>query len=192
MLIDDFMPRWDERERHERFVHASPEQVDGALRDLRGSDLPLTRLLMGIRTLLAPGAAPTAEPLLKTIQQLGFVVLAEQPLEEMVLGVAGRFWRPRADGIDPLDGPEAFHAYARPGSVKATWNFHLAPEDGGTRVVTETRISAIDANARRKFGLYWRIVMPGSALIRRELLRALATRAGERRDVVAPADAADP
>jgi hypothetical protein len=36
--------------------------------------------------------------------------------------------------------------------VKATWNFHLAPEDGGTRVVTETRISAIDANARRKFG----------------------------------------
>jgi hypothetical protein len=181
MLIDDFMPRWDERERHERLVPASPEQVDRALRDLRGSDLPLTRLLMGIRTLLAPGARPTREPLLETAQRLGFVVIAEVPLQEVVLGVAGRFWRPRADGIDALDGPDAFRAYDRPGSVRATWNFHLAPADGGTRVVTETRIVATDAVGRRKFRLYWRIVMPGSALIRRELLGALARRARERR-----------
>lgn len=181
MLIDDYMPRWDERERHERLVHASPGQVDGALRELRGTDLPLTRVLLGIRTLFAPHAAPTGEPLVESVQRLGFVVLAEEPLREVVLGVAGRFWRPRADGIDRLDGPDAFREYARPGSVKATWNFHLAPEDGGTRVVTETRIAAVDADARRKFGLYWRIVMPGSALIRREMLRALARRARERR-----------
>ncbi len=180
-LIDEFMPRWDERERHETVVEASPAQVDAALRDLRAGDLPLTRLLMGIRTLLAPRRPPTDEPLFEGIQRLGFTVLAEAPLEEVVLGVAGRFWRPRGDGIDPLDGPDAFRAYARPGSVRATWNFVLTPEGAATRVVTETRIAAVDDEGRRKFRLYWRLVMPGSALIRRDMLRVLARRAQERR-----------
>lgn len=180
-LIDDFMPEWDERERHEKLVAASPEQVDRALRSLRARDLPLTRILMGIRTLLAPRRPPADEPLFESLQRMGFTVLAEAPLEEVVLGVAGRFWRPRGDGIDPLDGPDAFRAYGRPGSVKATWNFALTREGAGTRVVTETRIAATDPEGRRKFGRYWRLVMPGSALIRRDMLRVLARRAREPR-----------
>jgi len=180
-LIDEFMPRWDERERHKKVVDASPAQVDAALRGLRDGDLPLTRLLMGVRTLLAPRRPPRDGTLFEEVQRLGFTVLAEAPLEEVVLGVAGRFWRPRGDGIDPLDGPEAFRAYSRPGSVKATWNFLLVPEGAATRVVTETRIAATDAEGRRKFRLYWRIVMPGSALIRRDMLRVLARRAPEQR-----------
>jgi hypothetical protein len=181
MLIDDFMPRWDERERHEKLVQATPDRVDAALRALRGEDLPVTRVLMGIRTLFSKEKAPQGEPLVDAAQRMGFVLLAEAPLEEVVLGVAGRFWRPRGDGIDRLADTDGFRAYDRPGSVKATWNFHLAPEGGGTRVVTETRIAATDDEGRRKFGRYWRLVMPGSALIRREMLLALARRARERR-----------
>lgn len=180
-LIDEFMPEWDQRERHTKVVQAPPARVEAALRDLRARDLPLTRLLMGIRTLLAPRRPPADGPLLDEILRMGFTVLAEAPRQEVVLGVAGRFWRPRADGIDPLDGPDAFRAYRRPGSVKATWNFVLAPEGAATRVTTETRIAATDEAGRRKFALYWRIVMPGSALIRRDMLRVLATRAREPR-----------
>lgn len=49
--------------------------------------------------------------------------------------------------------------------------------DGASRVVTETRILATDAAARRRFGLYWRVIYPGSALIRVMWLRAVKRRA---------------
>jgi hypothetical protein len=41
---------------------------------------------------------------------------------------------------------------------------------GGSTVVTETRIVCTDDEARRKFGWYWRLVGPFSALIRRIVL----------------------
>ena len=46
-----------------------------------------------------------------------------------------------------------------------------------TRVETETRIQPTDARAARAFGLYWLVVYPGSALIRREWLRAVRRKA---------------
>ncbi|MCA1563325.1 MAG: hypothetical protein LC804_24755 [Acidobacteria bacterium] len=42
---------------------------------------------------------------------------------------------------------------------------------------TETRIWATDESARRRFGMYWRVIYPGSALIRRMWLRAIRKRA---------------
>jgi hypothetical protein len=46
-----------------------------------------------------------------------------------------------------------------------------------TIVTTETRIYATDASAQRRLALYWRVIYPGSALIRRMWLRAVAHRA---------------
>ena len=56
-------------------------------------------------------------------------------------------------------------------------NFHAQAVDGGTILSTETRVKRTDAEARRTFRRYWRIVMPGSALIRRAWLRAMRKRA---------------
>jgi hypothetical protein len=36
--------------------------------------------------------------------------------------------------------------------------------------VTETRVASTDDEARRKFGWYWRLIGPFSALIRRVML----------------------
>ena len=143
-------------------------------------DLPLTRLLMGVRMVLARDRARADVPLFDAFVSMGFAVLADAPGEEVVLGVAGRPWRVRGDGLDAVAGPDDFRAYSRPGSVKAAINFALAPERGGTRLTTETRIAGTDEAGRRTFGRYWRIVMPGSALIRREFLRAAAGRAAAR------------
>jgi len=49
---------------------------------------------------------------------------------------------------------------------------------GGTRLATETRVHAADSAARRRFQLYWLVVGPFSALIRRRWLAA-ARRAAE-------------
>ena len=56
-------------------------------------------------------------------------------------------------------------------------NFHVRAVDGGTLLTTETRIKGTDEEARRRFRRYWRVVMPGSALIRRAWLRAIRRRA---------------
>jgi hypothetical protein len=46
-----------------------------------------------------------------------------------------------------------------------------------TLLTTETRIYATDASSRRAFARYWRVIYPGSSLIRRMWLRAIKKRA---------------
>jgi hypothetical protein len=47
----------------------------------------------------------------------------------------------------------------------------------GVRVTTETRVFADNAAAARRFAVYWRVIQPGSDLIRRGWLRAIKRRA---------------
>jgi hypothetical protein len=53
-------------------------------------------------------------------------------------------------------------------------------EDGGSTVATETRVHANSPAAGRRFGIYWRLIHPGSDVIRRMWLRAIALRAEDR------------
>jgi hypothetical protein len=53
-------------------------------------------------------------------------------------------------------------------------NFRLRDAGAGeTWLSTETRIFATDDRAKRRFAVYWRVIYPGSALIRRMWLRAV-------------------
>ena len=52
---------------------------------------------------------------------------------------------------------------------------------GATRLSTETRVLALDRRTRVVFRLYWLVVGPFSAVIRRRWLRAIAERAGQAR-----------
>ena len=64
------------------------------------------------------------------------------------------------------------------GFALATMNYVVTPTArGGSLVSTETRVFANSAAARRRFAAYWRVICPGSALIRRISLRAIARRA---------------
>jgi hypothetical protein len=177
-LIDDFMPEWDWGERHSRVVHAPPARVDSLLRALTPRDLPLARLLLGARLLFSPIRQDPDATFIDAMKGLGFAVLADVPREELVMGIGGQFWRARADSLDPIAGPEEWNAYDRPNAVRVALNFALRPEGAGSSLLSlETRIQATDARARRTFGLYWRLIMPGSALIRRETLWVMARRA---------------
>ncbi|MGH9675014.1 MAG: hypothetical protein ACRD44_17720, partial [Bryobacteraceae bacterium] len=70
--------------------------------------------------------------------------------------------------------PEGFKALHAPGFALAAMNFRV--EDTGL-VTTETRVFATDDAARRRFAVYWRLIYPWSALLRRTWLRAIARRA---------------
>jgi len=107
----------------------------------------------------------------------GFVILSEVPDDEIVIGVAGRFWRPD-DGrcLDLTAGD--FGGFARPGYAKAAWNFKLSAESPECTVLsTETRIKCLGWEALSKFRLYWGLVSPFSGLIRTAILRQVKTAA---------------
>jgi hypothetical protein len=182
-LIDEWLPSFDETELHSAEIAAQPHAVEAALRGLTGADLPLTRLLMGVRTL--PGrltgrraiGGPDRRPLLDGMLAAGFVVLDERPGEQIVMGAVGRFWRVRGDGLERIDGPQDFRDYDRPASVRAAMDFAIEPIPTGARLSTETRIAGTDAAGTRTFRRYWRCVHLGSALIRHEFLSGARHRA---------------
>jgi hypothetical protein len=65
-----------------------------------------------------------------------------------------------------------------PGFALASMNFLVEPSIGNSCLVTtETRVYATDSASVSKFGRYWRLIYPGSTLIRRMWLRAIKRRA---------------
>jgi hypothetical protein len=135
-------------------------------------ELPLTRLLVGLRG-LARESPPPDSPMLESVRFL--VPLAEAP-GERVAGLVGQPWHLRPVEAR-IAGADDFTSFDAPGWVRAAMDLRVVPYGAGSRLSTETRVHATDAEARRRFGRYWRIVRHGSALIRRELLRAAKRRA---------------
>jgi hypothetical protein len=176
--LDEFLPEYDFNEVHSTRVRAAPAEVLAAARALTSREVPLARALMAVRTLPARLRGPQREidtPIVDGFLGAGFALLAERS-DELVLGGVGRFWLPSAS-VRRI-APEGFAGFGEPGWAKAAFNFEVSPAPGGgTLVVTETRIRGTDEAARRSFGRYWRVIHPGSALIRRAWLRAIRRRA---------------
>jgi len=178
MLIDDFVPLPDAAEIHSVEIAAPPEVVYAALRttDLGGS--AVIKGLLALRSLprfiMHPtdGKPANRKITLGTIIAAGFGVLAEDAGREIVLGVAGPFWRP-VGNLLPFK-KEDFHGPVPAGAARAVWNFAVREiAEGRTLLITETRIICADRSSRRKFRAYWFFVRPFSGLIRRLMLRAV-------------------
>ena len=182
-ILDDFVPAYEFSEFHTVRIKAPRERVFAAIRDVTANEITLFRTLTWIRRLGQPGPEsilnpPPNEPILSVAMRSGFIKLAEEHDREIVLGTlvaAPPGWRPNA-GKKPT--PEDFKAVHAPGFAVAAVNFRVEDTtNGGTLLTTETRIYATDASARRKFAAYWRVIYPGSALIRVMWLRAIRRRA---------------
>ncbi len=119
---------------------------------------------------------PERVPILDVATRRGFLLLAEEPGRELVVGalvVAPAGWRPAGKPT-----PERFRALDAPGFATATMNFLLEDTgDGSCLLTTETRVHATDTSAQRRFAAYWRVIYPGSSLIRRMWLQAIRLRA---------------
>lgn len=177
--VDDLLPRYDVREVHRRRYAAEPTAVRAAVEGLRADDLTITRALFAVRLLPARLAGRRVERrdvrLLDGLAANGFARVVDTP-DEVVVAVIGRFWRPDGGRKQPIADAAAFVAFAEPGYAKAVMSFELRAVDGGTELLTETRVAATSVGARRAFKAYWLVVGTGSALIRRELLAAVARR----------------
>jgi hypothetical protein len=172
MLIDRFMPTFDVSEHHERRVDGASATVFDVARHIDLSRSPLTTVLLAIRRIpqfLTRTAFPVQQFDLDSMVDYGFVVLAEEPGEEIVLGAIGTFWKPTG-GMRPTVADE-FIDFAEPGFAKATMNLRVQPFGAASSlVITETRVLCTDASSRRKFKTYWRLIGPFSAFIRTQML----------------------
>lgn len=179
-LLDRVLPRWDFAEQHSRLVRAPAPLVWRALGEVRMSDLPVTRVLMRVRTL---GRRSLGTAHRRVLDALPPAEVARDEGRQLLLGlVAPTSLRTDVRSLDALR-PASVDELARPlpdGWVRIGMDFRLVAADGATRLSTETRVQASGPAARRRFRFYWLAIRGGSGLIRRELLHAVARRAERR------------
>ena len=177
--LDEFVPVWQFSERHTIEIDAPPARVFDAIRHVRADEISLFRALTWIRrggrprpqTILDAG---NREPIIDVALKGGFVRLADDSVRELVIGTV--VIAPR--GARGQITPEIFKKTLPPGFALAAMNFLVTPEGPNRSIVgTETRVYANSPGARRKFARYWRLIYPGSAIIRRMWLRAVRRRA---------------
>jgi len=105
---------------------------------------------------------------------MGWVVLAEVPDRQVVVGVVTKPWEPNV--TFHRVPPQTLVAFAEPGFVKIAWTLGL----DASIFRTETRAIATDSSARALFRRYWSYLSPRITLIRWLALRPLKTEAERR------------
>lgn len=179
--LDHFAPVYQFNEIHTIRVNAPKDRVYRAIKSTTADEILLFRTLTWIRRLGQPGPesilnAPDKMPILEVATRSGFLLLSEEPEREIVLGTAVMAppgWQPKREPT-----PADFKAVRDPGFVLAAMNFLVEDAGAGaSTVTTETRVFATDPSSARRFARYWRVIYPGSALIRRMWLRAVKLRA---------------
>jgi hypothetical protein len=177
--LDQYLAEYQFSEYHEARVRAPVEAVVKAVRQVSLADMPAAVLLLRIRAAAGGhfrGSAPDPRPILDTMFQpgSGFLALDVDDPRELVYGMVGFVHQPPP----PVTTPEQFAAFASPGGIRVVFNLRVVSEDDGVvRVSTETRCLANGDAARQTFAGYWRLIYPGSAIIRRVWLDAIVDRA---------------
>ena len=189
MLIDRYLPQYDVTEVQELPVAAPPDSTYAAIRKADLHD-PMIDALFAIRELpdrLARrlhGAPPRPAPGAVTFEtlatpEMGWMVLGEEPGVEFVVGAVGRFWQ-RDYGWRPV-APDRFAGFDDPGYAKIAVSLRVEPI-GTSRALLryEARTATTDADARKRFRRYWRIIHPGVALVMRHALLRIGAEAETR------------
>jgi len=177
--LDAWVPEWQFEEFHSLRMRATSGQIYRAIRQVTADEIFLFRTLTWIRNPMRRGEgenilAPSRRPILDVALAGGFHLLADDPPREIVIGTLVV-----RDGLSrPTDESSLRALLRRPGNAFAVMNFRIHDEGNGWCVVTtETRTYTTDNSARRRFARYWRVIYPGSSLLRYAWLRAIRRRA---------------
>ncbi len=167
--LDYYLPHPDFREYHQIRVQGDPEIIYQRILAFDFQESKIIRFLFWLRGL--GRVKPKAE--VPSDQAIGFVRLADNPPEEVVMGMAGEFWRFTPETIS-LSG-EDFRNFAVEGKVKVAMNTLLRPNAGENDycLSTETRVAVYGRYAKFRFRLYWCLIRPFSGLIRRITLNKI-------------------
>jgi hypothetical protein len=175
MPIEDWISDPIASERHERVVQADPERAVELALEMPAEGDRIVATLVRLRGMRRPGGG-SGGTLEDFFRANGFIELERSPREIIVgIGVPAKLI-----SSERIDDPAGWRGWNRPGWIKAAATFQAEPAgEGASRLTTVTQVEATDQTARRRFRLYWLVVGPFSALIRRRWLRQIA-KAAER------------
>ena len=170
------MPEYQFSEIHSILVHARPEQVMQATRQSTFGDMTSLATLLKVRAaaIRAPrGGDLQDKRVLDAFSASGY--LLEGSDHEIVLFGAANIREQRRPDVRTA---QQFVDYRERGSVKMAFDFRAVEAgDGWSVVSTETRVMALDDATRSGMGRYWRLIVPGSGLLRRQWLDGIKLRA---------------
>ena len=177
--LDDVMPEYQFFERHSLRVHARPEQAIEAVRQSTFGDMTSLNMLLRIRGAAlrqpyrASGFFAPDKRILDAFSASGYVFGGAG--HEIVMCFAANMRlreRPRLRTLSECA------EYRQQGAIKMAFNFTAEDAGGGwTLLSTETRVLALDEATRRGMARYWRLIVPGSGMLRREWLAGIRRRA---------------
>ena len=175
--LDEIMPEYQFSERHSARIHARPEQVMQAVRQSTFGDMKSLVTLLKIRgaALRAPGDTGgfQNQRVLDAFSASGFLLGGSE--HEIVMFGASNVREQRPSGVRTS---QEFVDYREQGAVKMAFDFNVEDAGGGwSTISTETRVMALDDSTRSGMGRYWRLIVPGSGLLRLQWLEGIKKRA---------------
>lgn len=177
--LDEAMPEYQFFEKHSTRIHARPELVMRAVRESTFGDMKSLRILLKVRGRALRTSADGAgiflpdKRILDVFSASGYISGAS---EHEIVMCGGANVRARR-GLEVHTLQECAD-YRQPGTVKVAYNFSAEDAGGGWSLLsTETRIMATDDDTRRGMARYWRLIVPGSGLLRRQWLDGIKRRA---------------
>jgi len=176
--LDPFIPAPDARERFAVTVRAPAALVYDVACAFDMQSIFAVRTIFRMRERIMGSRPGVRVPrgLVAELEELGWGCLLERPGELFVGGAVCQPWL--ADVKFRAVPPEKFAAFADPDLVKIAWTLEtrsLGPSL--TELSSETRVTATDDAARRRFLAYWRWARVGIYSIRWLLLPAVRRKA---------------
>ena len=180
MLLDSIMPFYHFKEFHSIVIRARTKAIITAVKDITPAEIPFMFELLWLHALPSRLFSTKKKSDLEIVRKKpffeqylnsGFILLAEDENQELVLGRIAQFWKLINDSIPRIDNTQEFLAFNNPSYVH-----HNHADDENVKFSTETRIYVHDQIARKKFARYWLVIHSFSAFNRKMLLRAVKRR----------------
>lgn len=173
-LLDHYLPDYQFQEVHTRQTRATPERLIDAAQAYRPEHDRFFRSMITLREL--PMRLFDRTPRRAAFGLQDFTLLERQP-EQLVYGLAGRFWQ-NDYGLESITDGATFRTFDRPGVPRLALGFMAkALGNGRCQLQTQTRVYCPDAASLRSFRPYWYLIRPVSGLIRQRMLKAIANAA---------------
>ena len=177
-VLDEIVPEYQFSEKHSVRVHARPEQAVQAIRQSTLGDLKSLVTLMKIRGAVYrqpfQGFGEWQDkPFVDSFLASGYLIGGNER-EIAIFGVVDV----RAKRRPEVHSLPELAAYRKPGGVVTAFDFIVEDAgDGWSNIFAETRMMATDDATCRGAGRYWRLIVPGSGLLRLQWLEGIKGRA---------------
>lgn len=183
--IDGLIPAFAFNEYHEVKISAPVEKVKEVMQITGVKDIPIAHFLMKIRGIadenvdMSDRAASNSSnsETISTPDFNFYNVSPDEWIAVMILKSSFISNDKQTPAPPEISSLEQFCSFNNPHYVKVAINFRfISLTNNETLLSTETRVNGITPKDSRIFGRYWRIIYPGSAIIRRVWLNTIKKR----------------